>query len=73
MYCYLRVYEVLDVLVSVGLPLVEAVHLVEGDDEGRLLVLQQVDRLDRLWFQRVHDVDDEDGHVAEGGAAVAQV
>ena len=45
---YLHVDEVLDVLVSVGLPLVEAVHLVEGDDEGGLLGLEQVDRLDGL-------------------------
>ena len=35
---------------SVGLPLVEAVHLVEGDDEGSLLGLEQVDRLDCLWL-----------------------
>ena len=33
---------------SVGLPLVEAVHLVEGDDEGGFLCLEQVDRLDGL-------------------------
>ena len=33
---------------SVRLPLVEAVHLVEGDDERSLLVLQKVDRLYRL-------------------------
>ena len=32
----------------VRLPLVEAVHLVEGNDERRLLVLQKVDRLYRL-------------------------
>ena len=47
---------------SVGLPLVEAVHLVESDDEGSLLGLEQVDRLDRLrWLfsgvPRFHGID----------------
>ena len=45
---YLHVNELLDVLVPVRLPLVEAVHLVQGDDERSLLVLQKVDRLYRL-------------------------
>ena len=48
LFPYLHVDELLDVLVSVRLPLVEAVHLVEGDDERSLLVLQKVDRLYRL-------------------------
>ena len=39
----LHVDDVLDVLVTIRLPLVEPVHLVERDDEWRLLVLEQVD------------------------------
>ena len=59
---HLHVHEFLDVLVAVGLPLVEAVPLVESDDEGSLLGLEQVDRLDRLrWLfsgvPRFHGID----------------
>jgi hypothetical protein len=57
----------------VRLPAVEPVHLVQCHDEGRPAHLEQVQRLDRLRFEPVHNVDDEDGNVAEAAAAAAQV
>ena len=48
-------------------------HLVQGHHKGRLLGPQHVDALDGLLFQAVHEVDDEDGDVAERGPAVAEV
>lgn len=57
----------------VWLPLVDPVNLVESDDEGNFLLLEHVQRLDGLRLEAMHDVDDEDGDVAEGGAAVAKV
>ena len=57
----------------VRLPLVDPVDLVERDDEGDLLLLEHVQRLDRLRLEAMHDVDHEDGDVAERRAAVAKV
>lgn len=48
-------------------------HLVEGDDEGTLLLLQQVDGLERLRLQAVHDVHHQHADVAERAAPVPQV
>ena len=60
-------------LVPVGLPLVDSVDFVEGDDEGDFLLLQHVERFDGLRLETMHDVDDEDGDVAETRTAIAQV
>lgn len=51
----------------------QGTDLVEGDDEGTLLLLQQVDGLERLRLQAVHDVHHQDGDVAQRAAAVPQV
>mmetsp|Transcript_18383 Transcript_18383/g.46452 ORF Transcript_18383/g.46452 Transcript_18383/m.46452 type:complete len:737 (-) Transcript_18383:1874-4084(-) len=55
------------------LPVVQAVNLVERDDEGRLAHLEQVDRLDGLLLQAVHEVHDEHRDVAQARATRAQV
>lgn len=47
--------------------------LVEGDDEGTLLLLQKVDGLECLRFQAVHDIHHQDGNVAQRAASVPQV
>lgn len=51
----------------------EGTDLVEGHDEGALLLLQQVDGLERLRLQAVHDVHHQDGDVAQRAASVPQV
>mmetsp|Transcript_7726 Transcript_7726/g.21132 ORF Transcript_7726/g.21132 Transcript_7726/m.21132 type:complete len:360 (-) Transcript_7726:323-1402(-) len=56
-----------------SLPVVEAVHLIERDNEGGLLGAEHVKGLDGLGLEAVHDVDDEDGDVAERRATRAQV
>ena len=48
-------------------------HLVEGNDEGGAALLEQVDGLDGLLLQAVHDVHHQDGDVAQAGAAGPQV
>ena len=60
-------------LVPVGLPFVDSVDFVESYDERNLLLLEHVDGLDGLGFEAVHDVDDEDGDVAERRTPVAEV
>ena len=60
-------------LVPVGLPFVDSVDFVESYDERNLLLLEHVDGLDGLGFEAVHDVDDEDGDVAERRTSVAEV
>lgn len=40
-------------------------HLIQGDNEGTLFLLQQVDRLERLRLQTVHDVHHQDGDVTQ--------
>ena len=57
----------------VWLPLVDPVNLVESDDEGNFLLLEHVQRLDGLRLEAMHDVDDEDGDVAETRTAITQV
>mmetsp|Transcript_20887 Transcript_20887/g.46789 ORF Transcript_20887/g.46789 Transcript_20887/m.46789 type:complete len:245 (+) Transcript_20887:1899-2633(+) len=56
-----------------GSPSIEAIHLVERDDKWCLLRTQHVQRLDGLRLEAVHNVDDEDGNVAEGRATRAQI
>ena len=44
-------------------------YLVESDHEGRLAFLEQVDGLDGLRLEAVHDVDHQDGDITERGTA----
>ena len=53
-----------DVSVRIALPLIQTIYFVERNDEGTLSRFEQVDTLNRLLFETVHDVDDEDGDVA---------
>lgn len=46
-------------------PAVDAIDFVEGDDERRLLVAEEVEGFDRLRLETVHKVDDENGNVAK--------
>ncbi len=48
-------------------------HLVHGNDEGGLTHLEQVDGLDGLRLQPVHDVHHQDGDVTQAAAAAPQV
>ena len=48
-------------------------YFVEGDNEWRLPLLEDVDGFDGLGFESVHDVDNQDGNVAQGGAPRSQV
>ena len=44
----------------------DTTNLVEGNNEGCFVVFDELKRLERLLFEAVHDVHDEDGDVAEG-------
>lgn len=66
-------HGVLGVHELVGLPVEDPVDLVEGDDEGDLLGAEELHGLDGLVLEPVHEVDDQDGEVAEGGAAGPEV
>mmetsp|Transcript_6730 Transcript_6730/g.18844 ORF Transcript_6730/g.18844 Transcript_6730/m.18844 type:complete len:456 (-) Transcript_6730:1497-2864(-) len=59
--------------VILGVPLVEDVTLVQRDDEGAPALLQHLQRLHGLRLEAVHDVDDEDRHVAQRRASRAEV
>ena len=48
-------------------------HLVESDDKRGVFAAQHLDAFDGLLLEPVHQVDDQDGDVAQGRAAVAQV
>ena len=48
-------------------------YLIERDDEGRSLPLEHVDALDGLLLQPVHQIDHEDGDIAQRGPPVPQV
>ena len=56
-----------------NLPTKKKANLVERDDEGRALRPQEVEALDRLRLEPVHQVHHEDGDVAEGAAPGAEV
>mmetsp|Transcript_55092 Transcript_55092/g.159527 ORF Transcript_55092/g.159527 Transcript_55092/m.159527 type:complete len:585 (+) Transcript_55092:229-1983(+) len=63
----------LDGGVRLVLPLVQAVDLVQGDDEKALALLQHLQRLHGLGLQAVHDIDHQDRHVAQRRTSNAQV
>ena len=48
-------------------------YLVESDHEGRLAFLEQVDGLDGLRLEAVHDVDHQDGDITERRTAATKV
>ena len=52
-----------------GLP----VDFVESDDEGRFLGFEKIERFDRLRFQPVHNVHDEDGDIAQRRTSGTQI
>ena len=58
--------------VGLGHPPVEGVDLVEGDDEGGLVLSQDMDGLDGLGHQALAYVDDENGDVRQGTSAGTQ-
>lgn len=49
------------------------VHLVEGHDEGGVAHLEQLDGLLGLRLHAVHDVNHQNGNVAQPGASGPQV
>ena len=49
------------------------VDFVESHDKGRLFGFQQVDGLDGLRFEAVHDIDDEDSDIAQRRAPGAEI
>ncbi|RBQ68079.1 hypothetical protein VDGD_21613 [Verticillium dahliae] len=55
------------------LPAVKTIDLVEGNDERRLPVAEELHRLERLLLETVHDVDNENGNVAQGRATRSEV
>ena len=52
-----------DVGVRVGFPLEQAVDLVQGDHKRCFTFFEQLDGLQRLRLQPVHDVHDQDGDI----------
>ena len=69
----LRVESLARRKVGVRLPVIHAVDLVERDDEGGLSHAKHVEGLEGLRFETVHDVDDEDGEIAERRTARSEV
>ena len=47
-------------------PSLDGIDLVEGDDERRFVLSQDLDRLDGLGHQPLTDVDHENGYIGEG-------
>jgi len=43
--------------------------LVEGYNEGRVALFEQVNRLNSLWLESVHNVNHQDSNVTQRGAA----
>mmetsp|Transcript_20947 Transcript_20947/g.63065 ORF Transcript_20947/g.63065 Transcript_20947/m.63065 type:complete len:437 (-) Transcript_20947:2176-3486(-) len=64
---------VLDGSILVRRPIKQPVNLVKRDDEGRLALLEQVDGLDGLRLQPVHEVHHQDGDVTQAAPAGPQV
>merc|ERR1719174_874180 len=65
--CFQRLSEA---LVWNGLPVIHAVHLVEGNDKGSLPHFQ---RLYCLLLKAVHDVHHEDGNITQAASPRPQV
>ena len=60
-------------LVPVRLPLVNSVDLVESNNERDFLLFEHVERFDGLRLETMHDVDNEDGDIAETRTAISQI
>ena len=62
---FLRFQRVSRVGILQDSPAVQSVNLVKCDAERRVLLLKKLDRLERLLFQSVHNIDNQDGQVAQ--------
>ncbi|GIX63754.1 hsp70 nucleotide exchange factor fes1-like protein, putative [Babesia caballi] len=54
-------------------PLVETIYFVQGDDEITLATPQQPDGFYCLRLETMHDIDDKNGDITQGGATCTQV
>ena len=61
----LRFEALTDGSILVSVPLKQAVHLVEGNNEGRLAGLQQANGLNGLGLQTMHKIHNQDGNVTQ--------
>jgi len=61
----LLIVGVASVGVLVGLPQIESVNLVERDTKWSVFLFEQLNRLERLLLQPVHDIDNQHGHIAK--------
>ena len=62
---FLRFQRVSRVGILQDSPAVQPVYLVERDAERRILLLEKLDRLECLLLQTVHNIDNQDGQVAQ--------
>jgi hypothetical protein len=62
-----------EVSVLLRFPLVASVDLVEGHDEGALLLPEKLHRFERLLLKPVHEIHDENGDIAQGGSTGPKV
>ena len=61
----LRLERVSRVSISLHLPVVQAIDLVQGDAERSVFLPQQLNRFESLVFETVHDVNDKDSQVTK--------
>jgi len=69
----LRIEGVTGVAVNDFFPFIESIDLVQSDTEWGLLLFEEFDGLEGLLLETVHDVDDEDGQIAEGRTSGSEV
>ena len=61
----LGVKRVTDIVEGLRLPLIDSVDLVQGDDEGGLLLLQKLKGFKCLFFKTVHNIDNKNGKITQ--------
>ena len=62
-----------DGTVGGALPAVTTIHLIQSHNEGRASLLEHIQRLNGLRLQSVHEIDHQDGDIAETAASAAEV
>ena len=69
----LRIQTIPSIPILSCFPIKKSIDLIQCNNEWALLLSQQLDGLQGLLLQTVHQVNYEDGDVAEGGAAGTEV
>ena len=70
---FLDLERISEISVLLRFPLIASINLVESYNERAFLLSEQLDGLESLLLETMHEIDDENGDITKGGTTRTQV